>query len=244
MEQRTHPRIQLPLLVEVQHPSIGRRRCTARDVSEGGLFVQVSDHSINVGAKLKITALNPNDIDPQPTPTVDMEVKRVDENGIGLSFVNRTSRYLWDSVKRLREELEIGRDYFQVYLAAVAMNERGQLLIVQHHGRWTFPGQYLVVGDSWRNTLSHLLERDLSLHGTHVHRICDMTSSNAEDLPEAAALKIQVLLSVDDSGFAINADAPYRDHRWIARKRDLEEITFAHEQERQLAADALDWYQA
>ena len=55
MEQRTHPRIQLPLLVEVQHPSIGRRRCTARDVSEGGLFVQVSDHSINVGAKLKIT---------------------------------------------------------------------------------------------------------------------------------------------------------------------------------------------
>ena len=113
MEQRTHPRIRLPLLVEIQHPSIGKRRCTARDVSEGGIFVMVRNHSFAVGAKLRLTSLNPNQVDSQPTPTVDMEVKHVDENGVGLAFVNRTSRHLWETVKRLRDELEIGRDYFQ-----------------------------------------------------------------------------------------------------------------------------------
>ncbi len=243
-ERRRHPRVQLPLLVELQHPAIGRKRCTARDVSEGGLFVEVDEHPITVGAKLKLTLLNPNQVDQQPTPTVDMEVKRVEEHGIGLAFVNRTSRHLWESVQRLRSELEVGRDYFQIYLAALAMNEDGRLLLLQEHGRWTFPGHYLVVGENWREALAANLAQRFHLKTTHIQRIYDMSSSARDDLPEAAALKILVLVSVDDSDFALPEDTKQQNLRWIDRRRDIEEITFADELERGLAIEALDWYQA
>jgi hypothetical protein len=195
-----------------------------------------------VGAKLRLTSLNPNQIGSQPTPTVDMEVKRVDEQGVGLAFVNRTSRHLWESVKRLREELEIGRDYFQVYLVALAMNDHGKLLIVQQHGRWTFPGFYLVVGEDWRQCLSDALEHHFGLTVTHIQRITDMASSDPRGLPEAAALKVHVLLSVDDGKFQLSGQPEYKNHRWIDRRRDIEDITFADEQERDLALNALDWY--
>jgi len=244
MEKRRHPRIRLPLLVELQHPAFGRRRCTARDISEGGLYVEVVEHTIRNGAKLKLTLLNPNQVDRQPTPTVDMTVTRVEEDGIGLEFLNRTGRHLWNSVRRERQDLEVGRDYFQVYVCAVPMNEDGRLLIVQEHGRWTFPGAYLVVGDNWREVLARELEQDFKLNTMHIQRILDMSSSAANELPEAAALKVHVLLSVDDANFTPPVDSKYRHTRWIKRHSDLEDITFAEESERNLAIAALDWYQA
>ena len=243
MEQRSHPRVQLPLLVELTHPALGKRRCTARDISEGGLFVNINDHPITNGAKLKLTLLNPNQVDQQPTPTVEMTVTRVEEDGLGLKFVNKTSRHLWQSVKRLREELQVGRDYFQVYVAAIAMNEDGRILIVQEHGRWTFPGHYLVVGDDWRSAVTGMLSERFGLSGIHVQRLCDMSSSGDNDLPEAAAMKLYVQLAVDDGNFAVAETSPYRDQRWISRRRDIEELTFSDDLERDLAAEALDWFQ-
>lgn len=244
MEQRSHPRIQLPLLVELQHPALGRRRCTARDVSEGGIFVSLTDHSITTGAKLKLTLLNPNHVDHQPTPTVEMKVVRSDAEGLGLAFINKTSRHLWQSVERQRQELQIGQDYFQVYISALAMNEAGQLLLVQQHGRWTFPGHYLVVGEDWRVALQKELALAFNLGTSHVQRICDMSSSLDHELPEAAAVKLHVQLSVDDGNFKVAEDSRYRNHRWIDRRRDIEEITFVDDFERTLAISALDWYQA
>ncbi len=236
--------MQLPLLVELQHPALGRHRCTARNVSEGGLFVELNEHSISLGAKLKLTLLNPNQVDQQPTPTVDMEVKRVESDGVGLAFVNRTGEHLWASVQRLREELEIGRDYFQVYVAALAMNEQGHLFTVQEHGRWTFPGCYLVVGEDWRQALAAMLEDRFHLKTTHVQRICDMSSSKIEHLPEAAAMKVLVLVSVDDADYTLPEDVKAQNARWIDRRRDIEESTFADELERRLAIEALEWFQA
>jgi len=244
MEQRSHPRVQLPLLVEIQHPALGKRRCTARDISEGGLFVNVTDHPITAGAKLKLTLLNPNQVDHQPTPTVDMQVTRVEDTGLGLSFVNKTSQHLWQSVKRLRQELQIGRDYFQVYVAALAMNEDGKLLLVQEHGRWTFPGHYLIVGEDWREALTAALAESFALKTVHVQRICDMSSSRNHDLPEAAALKLHVQLAVDDANFKVSEESEYRGHRWIDRRRDIEELTFSDNLERDMAIEALDWYQS
>lgn len=244
MEKRRHPRIRLPLLVELQHPAFGRRRCTARDISEGGLYVEIAEHPIRAGAKLKLTLLNPNQVDHQPTPTVDMTVTRVEEDGIGLEFLNRTGRHLWHSVQRQRQDLEVGRDYFQVYVSAVPMNEDGKLLLVQEHGRWTFPGSYLVVGENWRDVLARELEQTFQLQTMHVQRILDMSSSARDDLPEAAALKVYVLLSVDDANFTPPVESKYRHSRWIARRPDLEDITFAEDKERDLAIAALDWYQA
>ena len=243
MEQRSHPRVQLPLLVELAHPAIGKRRCTAKDISEGGLFVNIDDHPITDGAKLKLTLLNPNQVDQQPTPTVDMTVTRVDADGLGLQFVNKTSRHLWQSVKRLREELQVGRDYFQVYVAAIAMNEDGRILIVQEHGKWTFPGHYLVVGEDWRAAVTGMLGERFGLADIHVQRLCDMSSSQDHDLPEAAAMKLYVQLAVDDANFEVADPSPYRDQRWISRRRDIEELTFTGDLERDLAAEAVEWFQ-
>src|SRR3954452_14800998 len=38
-DQRGSPRIQLPFEVELSHPSLGRIRTVARDISETGIFV-------------------------------------------------------------------------------------------------------------------------------------------------------------------------------------------------------------
>jgi len=244
MEQRAYPRVQLPILVELQHPAIGRKRCTARDVSESGIFVNLAEHPIRNGAKIKLTLLNPNQVDNQPTPTVEMTVVRVEDDGIALSFVNKTSKHLWQSVRRIRAELEVGRDYFQVYVAALAMNEAGKLLIVQEHGRWTFPGHYLIVGEDWREALKATLTSQFGVDMVHVQRICEMSSSENEDLPEAAAMKLHVQLAVDDKNFAVSEESNYRDYRWIERRRDIEELTFTDDLERTLAIEALDWYQA
>ena len=186
MERRKHPRIQLPLLVELQHPSIGRQSCIARDISEGGVFVRINDSGIQKGAKLKLTLLNPTTLDTQPTPTVEMQVMRVEAEGLGLAFVNRTSRHLWESVERLRDELAVGRDYFQLHVAAMVLQERGRLLVVQQNGKWTFPGTYLIVGDSWRNALQRMLLERFSLNADPAAmQVLGIETESSEDLPEA-----------------------------------------------------------
>jgi hypothetical protein len=79
-----------------------------------------------------------------------MEVARVTEEGLGLKFTNRTSQHLWNSVDRLRQDLRLGHDYFQVFQGAAIVNHVGKLLVVQRHGKWLFPGEYLTVGSHGR----------------------------------------------------------------------------------------------
>jgi len=260
MEQRAHPRVQLPLLVELQHPSLGRGRALkgergagserhiARDISEGGVFVFLDvPPSIKPGAKIRLTLLNATSVEHQPTPTVDMIVKRVEDDGLGLAFVNQTSRYLWQSVERLRDELAIGRDYFQVHQSALVINERGQLLIVQQHGKWGFPGKYLIVGEEWQTAIKDLLARTFGLSQMNVIKVLGADSSSSIDLPEAAVFKTFVLICGDSAQFSAEANAEtagtprYRNIRWVDRKRDLEELTFVDEELRHLAHQALDW---
>ena len=246
MERREHPRIQLPLLVELTHPSIGRCNCVARDISEGGVFVQIDVQtdapSIRIGAKVKLTLRNPNTIDTQPTPTVEMEVRRVEQNGLGLAFKNRTSRHLWESVERLRDELAVGRDYFQLHVAALIMKETGRLLVVQQNGKWTFPGTYLVVGDNWRSALSRLLgdrfalgvaEQDLD--------VLTIETESSEAMPEAAVAKIFAIAQADSSAFSFEVGERYKDSRWLQNPRMIDELTFADDLTRNQARAAFRW---
>ena len=69
----------------------GRRNCVARDVSEGGVFVEIDSVPLKAGAKVKLTMRNANTVDSQPTPTVDMEIVRLEADGLGCRFVNRTT---------------------------------------------------------------------------------------------------------------------------------------------------------
>lgn len=139
MDSRRYPRVQLPLLVALKHPSLGSLRCIAKDISEGGVYVYTDNPHIGPGAKVKVTLENLLNVESQPTPTVEMEVKRVEAEGLALEFVNVTGRHLWQSVERLRTELAVGRDLFQAHLNIVVTNETG-VLLTQRHGRWGFPG--------------------------------------------------------------------------------------------------------
>jgi hypothetical protein len=243
MERREHPRIQLPLLVEISHPSIGRKSCIARDISEGGVFVQLETSSIRPGATIKLTLLNQNTLDTQPTPTVDMEVRRVEETGLGLSFKNRTSRHLWESVERLRDELAVGRDYFQLHVAALVMKDTGRLLIVQQNGKWTFPGTYLVVGDNWRTALARLLTNRFSL-GIDAERLelLALETESSEAIPEAAVAKLFAVTQADTTAFSFTAGDRYKDSRWLQNPRMIDELTFADELTRTQARAAFRWF--
>ncbi len=246
MERREHPRIQLPLLVELTHPSIGRRNCVARDISEGGVFVhmdvQTEAPSIRTGATVRLTLKNPNTIDTQPTPTVEMEVRRVEDSGLGLSFKNRTSRHLWESVERLRDELAVGRDYFQLHVAALIMKETGRLLVVQQNGRWTFPGTYLIVGDEWRTALTRLLKERFSLAvSADDLELLTIETESSESMPEAAVAKVFAIAQADSSEFSFQAGERYKDSRWLQNPRMIDELTFADELCRRQARAAFRW---
>lgn len=239
MEQRRHPRIQLPLLVELKHPSVGNLRCIARDISEGGVFVYTDNPQIKPGAKVRITLQNTLGVEAQPTPTVEMEVKRTERDGLGLAFVNVAGRHLWRSVERIRTELAVGRDYFQVHLNALVINDAGAILVVQQHGKWTLPACFLVVGEDWRQALTGFLTRELSVSVDHVGEIRDLSSLGDPELPEAAVLDAFVEVHASGDRARLTENSRYRASRWINRRRDVEDATFASDRARGLIEAAL-----
>ena len=245
MEQRKHPRVQLPLLVELKHPALQLSRHIARDISEGGVFVHMQPPpSISAGAKMRLTLLDPIKVENQPSPTVEVQVVRVEQNGLGVEFVNKTSRHLWESVERLRNELAIGRDYFQVHQSALVFSQTDELLIVQQNGRWGFPGHFLVVGDDWRQALQARLSEQIGLTTAQVQRIFSGESTARSEIPEAAIYRVFILVKSPDAAVTLLPDGPYSDYRWLARPRELEALTFGSELLRQQAADALEWMNA
>lgn len=243
MERRQHPRVQLPLLVEVQHPTLGRQNCVARDVSQGGVYVQLRTSGISPGAKVRLTLQSPSSIDSQPTPTVQMEVVRVEEEGLGLKFVNNTSRHLWESVERLRDELAIGRDYFQLHVCALAMQRKGRLLVVQQNGRWTFPGTYLIVGDQWRNALERMLTDRFSVAVTRESmEVLAFETESSERVPEAAVAKAFAVMQVDAGQYEFSPGERYKAARWLQNPRMIDELTFVDDLTRDQAAAAFRWF--
>ncbi len=242
MEQRKHPRVQLPLLVELKHPALPHNRHIARDISDGGVFVHMQPPAtVRVGAKMRLTLLDPISVDNQPSPTVDVKVVRIAEDGLGMAFVNKTSQHLWESVERLREELAVGRDYFQVHQSALVLSKANELLIVQQNGRWGFPGHYLMVGENWRQALADALHQQLGLPAADVQRPFAGDSSATAEIPEAAVYRIFIIVDSDTADITLPTHSPYSNFRWVDRRRDLEEATFGNDDLRQLAMQVLDW---
>ena len=244
MEQRKHPRVQLPLLVELHHPSLpqGKLRCVARDVSQGGVYVHFDQSPTLIpGAKLRLTLLNPSQVESQPTPTVDMVVARTEPDGLGLAFVNATSQHLWKSVERLRDELAIGRDYFQVFQGAVVVNDLDQVLLVQQHGKWGFPGEYLVVGEDAEVALKAILISRFDLADLSVNRVLKVGSGASVDLPEAAVFRVYHLVTTSTAEISANALETYRKVRWVENRRSVAQMAFISQELRELANGALLW---
>ena len=242
MEQRKHPRVQLPLLVELKHPALPRNRHIARDISEGGVFVHMDPPaSIRLGAKMHLTLLDPISVDNQPSPTVEMRVVHVEKDGLGMAFVNKTSQHLWQSVERLRQELAIGRDYFQVHQSALLLSASNEVLIVQQNGRWGFPGHYLIVGENWREALETCINDQLGLETIEIQRMFSGDASATTEMPEAAVYRVFILVATQSTAVELKKDSTYSNHRWISRRRDLDDVTFGSDHLRQLAFDVLDW---
>lgn len=239
MERRRYPRIHLPLLVELKHPTLGAHRCVARDLSEGGIFVYTDKPQVKPGAKVKVTVQNTLSVESQPTPTVEMEVKRIDEEGLALAFVNATGRHLWESVEQLRTDLAIGRDLFQIHLNAIVIGDGNAILLVQQHGKWTFPATFLNVGEDWRPALERFLHDELGITATEVGSIVAMNSLSHAEVPEAAVLDLFVAARADACECKLAGSSRYKTARWTDRRREVEESTFATDQIRDLAVATL-----
>jgi ADP-ribose pyrophosphatase YjhB (NUDIX family) len=240
MDTRQYPRIQLPFEVEVGHPSFGRVRCVARDISQNGMFIQMDAAGLRSGAKVKVTVLNAALVESSPTPTVDMEVVRVAADGIGLSFTNTASHHLWESVDRLRDELRIGQDYFQVFQAAAIVNQQGKLLVVQRHGKWLFPGDYLIVGAAWQESLAQFLADELGIDDLTFEDTLGVDSAPGMKAVENATFSVFHRFSSNTERVRLREGSRYRHAKWVSRTFSLEELTFPHPLFRRLAALALE----
>jgi PilZ domain len=240
MDAREYPRIQLPFEVEVSHPSFGKLRSVARDISQNGMFIQMDASGLRSGAKVKVTVLNAALVESSPTPTVDMEVVRVVDDGIGLTFANKTSHHLWESVDRLRDELRIGQDYFQVFQAAAIVNQHGKLLVVQRHGKWLFPGDYLIVGAAWQESLTQFLADELGIDDLTFEDTLGVDSAPGMKAVENATFSVFHRFSSNTERIRLRDTSRYRHAKWVSRTFSLEELTFPHPLFRQLAALALE----
>ena len=239
-DERESPRIQLPFEVELSHPSLGKIRSVARDISETGIFVRLSPTGLRAGAKIKVTVLNAALVESNPTPTIEMEVARVTEDGLGLKFTNRTSQHLWKSVDRLRQDLRLGQDYFQVFQGAAIVNSLGKLLVVQRHGKWLFPGEYLTVGSAWQDALTEYLKEELGIDDLVLEDTLGTDSAPGMLAGENATFSVFHRFSSHSDRVHLRDDSRYRHAKWVSRAFSLEELTFSHPLLRELAALALD----
>jgi ADP-ribose pyrophosphatase YjhB (NUDIX family) len=203
------------------------------------VFVYTDNPQIKVGAKVKLTIQNTLSVGAQPTPTVEMEVKRVEDDGLALAFTNVTGRHLWQSVEQLRTELAVGRDFFQVHLNALVINDANAILLAQQHGKWTFPATFLHVGDDWRQALKQFVLSEFSIEVHDYGQIVAMNSLGHPEVPEAAVLDVFVEARALRGEMRLASGSRYKSARWTDRRRDVEEATFATEQVRELAEATL-----
>lgn len=229
MERRQYPRLDIPLVIEISHAALGQRTCTARDLSDGGLFIHLKEHGLQVGARVKVKRSITELDNLQHTPQVDAAVVRIEADGLGLAFNSSTAAHLWRSVERSRETLHIGRDLFQVFqLILVEHAERG-VLLVQQHGRWQLPGFYLDAQQPMAaqdyclvhlNLMVQIDEQPLAWQ-TAMHPL----------VPEAAAVSLVLLAHAQQSGDgrplepSLPEGSQYKDWRWIHRVNDLNDAT-------------------
>lgn len=85
-EQRKFVRATSEALVEISHPSVGIMELKAKDLSDGGVFVFLGNHTaIPVGTIVKSRIKRHTGLINQEP--VDMQVMHHDAGGMGLMFV-------------------------------------------------------------------------------------------------------------------------------------------------------------
>jgi len=239
MERRKNTRVQLPLEIDLSHPLIGRKTLAARDLSEDGLFAWFADAPFKVGSTIDVTLRRPEMIESRPTPTVKMQVMRTDANGVALGFLNKSGLHLWRNAIPTTDQIEVGKDLFRVFQAAIILDPTGKLLTVQQNGRWLFPGIYLQTGQPWLETLQEYLGRTLNLTGTHFERTVHMHCDSEVVALEGSTMSIFQLFSVATRA-SLSPDSPYTKVNWLSRERQLDAMSFSAQPLRELARSFLN----
>lgn len=242
MEQRQQPRISVPIEVDLNHASIGTVQTVTRDVSASGIFAAIPQgvNAANVphGSTVRVTMRNLPMIEPGPTPTVMMRVTRVDSDGLALEFANRSNAHLWNSVERVRRELAVGRDLFQIHQSALVVSDEGQLLVVNEAGRWLFPGAYLETDAPAIEAMDTFLQTELDVRDARMVSPLQ-TLSMRRPASEATVFSVFYRYSARQHDLVLAADSNYREARWVSRRMEIEELTFSDEALRPLAYRAL-----
>ncbi|MEM1231751.1 MAG: PilZ domain-containing protein [Pseudomonadota bacterium] len=224
-ESRSFPRVRVPMIVEARHPSFGTREGLIENISEGGLLLRLSAPDLTPGAQLKLQLLNTSAVDHEPTPTVSMQVARVEAESLGLTFASASARHLWHTAERRRQELTVGTDYFQVQVNLLIMAGK-RLLLLARQGRWFLPGFFLQVGDDIpAATMAMLASFELS--SPKLGSVQAARTQALDRVPETAALCLYQQVMVDDTAISLSQQDDYSDHRWVQQARKLKELTVA-----------------
>ena len=238
-EQREHPRIELPLLVELAHVSIEKTMTTARDISDGGIFLNLAASSLAVGAEVGLTIQPDSYTAPQATPTINAQVVRVENDGIALAFKNKTAEHLWSSVERTRTQLKVGEDLFQVFEAmAITHTSRG-LLLLQQNGKWTFPGFHLTTATANSDRMKFCQEA-LGLTCLDQTEPVFAEVFRSQLSPEATTYCTVIKLSTSDIKPELGKQEAYRDWRWVGNIGDLNDLTMAYDWMRIVATSVIN----
>ncbi|TBU75485.1 PilZ domain-containing protein [Phytopseudomonas daroniae] len=82
--QRQYPRTPMKCRIKICHPSFGERVAQTRDLSDGGVYVRHEDlAALELGTRVTGQVQDM----PIEAPILEMEVMRVDADGVGLRFV-------------------------------------------------------------------------------------------------------------------------------------------------------------
>lgn len=84
INQRQHPRTNMKCRIRISHAAIGEVLAQTRDLSDGGVYVRHPD--LTGLPRGTIVTGQVQDL-PIPAPLLEMEVVRVDSEGVGLRFV-------------------------------------------------------------------------------------------------------------------------------------------------------------
>ena len=232
--------VPMSLEVELSHPLIGRARVLANELANDGLFVQLpAAKGFKVGTAVRISPYSHSLIESRPSPTVQMRVSRITQDGLELAFLNKSSAHLWKSVDFGNQELNLERDFFRLYHAAALQRPDGAVLLTQQNGRWLFPGHYLIAQQDWQVELQNFLQQCFSLTDCQLGQTL-LVDSQAEIADGATATLFMLhRVSISERIVQLTANTPYARCYWAKTSRDIDELSFSSEKLRGAAQTML-----
>ncbi len=84
-DQRKHVRTKLTSNVKLTHPDVGTIEVKTRDISDGGIYLLSSITNLPpVGSEVTVQLIDT----PFEAPILSMRIVRLENNGIGLAFID------------------------------------------------------------------------------------------------------------------------------------------------------------